>query len=228
MRAGLRKISQLTLCARIVLFREQSKIVAPIEQPFYQFACFFLSAEQMPAIRQPKGAGKKYSFVARQSIDARFLWPIAQHKTILHQFAFNCLNRPANTFVSDRQKTGERHCKEARIQSIRPINLRESFLLRVKAALANFGANLITNFLPATEMLISGATAVLDQLDRAIECQPRHHFGMGKLLAAAADFPDSFVRLLPMRLQELHYRDHERPVRLGHFNSGTMALPCRG
>src|SRR6476620_7630469 len=76
-REGLRKISQLTLCARIVLFREQSKIVAHIEQPLEQFACFFFSAEQMPAIRQPKGAGKENSFVAGQSIHARFLWPIA-------------------------------------------------------------------------------------------------------------------------------------------------------
>src|SRR6476646_10333108 len=84
MRESLRKISQLTLRARIVLFREQSKIVAHIEQPLEQFACFFLAAEQMPAIRQPKGAGKKYSFVSRQSIHAGFLWPIAQHETILH------------------------------------------------------------------------------------------------------------------------------------------------
>src|SRR5712671_3148463 len=128
MRESLRKISQLTLCARIVFFREQSKIVAHIKQPLEQFACFFFSAEQMPAIRQPKGAGKKYSFVARQSVHARFLRPIAQHETILHQFAFNCLNRAANTFVSDRQKIGERHCKEACVQCIRPVHLRESFL----------------------------------------------------------------------------------------------------
>src|SRR6266576_5300754 len=115
MREGLRKISQLTLRSRIVLFREQSKIVAHIEQPLEQFACFFFSTEQMPAIRQPKGAGKKYSFAAWQSIHARFLWPIAQHETILHQFAFNCLNRAANAFVSERQKPSERHCKKARI-----------------------------------------------------------------------------------------------------------------
>src|SRR6476620_7529933 len=162
MREGLRKVSQLTLCARIVLFREQSKIIAHIEQPLEQLASFVFPAEQMPAIRQPKGAWKKYSFVARQSIHACFLWPIAQHETIVHQFAFNCLNRAANTFVSDRQKTGERHCKKARVQRIRPINLCERFLLRVIPALANFGVNLIASFLPAIEVLISRAAAVLD------------------------------------------------------------------
>src|SRR4029077_8252323 len=76
-RESLRKISQLTLCARIVLFREKSKIVTHIEQPLEQFECFFLAAEQVPAISQPKRARKKYSFVARQSIYARFLRPIA-------------------------------------------------------------------------------------------------------------------------------------------------------
>src|SRR5215510_11497075 len=45
-RESLRKISQLTPCARIVLFRKQSKIVAHIEQPLEQFACFFFPAEQ--------------------------------------------------------------------------------------------------------------------------------------------------------------------------------------
>src|SRR5215831_14105207 len=76
-RECLRKISQLTLCARIVLFGQQSKIVTHIEQPLEQFTCFFLSAEQMPAISQPKRARKKYPLIAGQSIHARFLWPIA-------------------------------------------------------------------------------------------------------------------------------------------------------
>src|SRR5207248_2847562 len=85
----------------------------------------------------------RISFAAWQSIHARFLWPIAQHETILHQFAFNCLNRALDALVTHRQKTGERHCKQARVQRIGPINLRESFLLRVIAAFANFGMNLI-------------------------------------------------------------------------------------
>src|SRR4029450_12928351 len=50
-RESLWKISQLTLCARIVLFREQSKIVARIEQALEQFACFFFAAEPLPPIR---------------------------------------------------------------------------------------------------------------------------------------------------------------------------------
>src|SRR5262245_28959985 len=76
-RESLRKISQLTLCARIILFGEQSEIIANIEQSLEQLACFFFPAEQVPAIDKPKGAGKKYSFAARQSIHALLLRPIA-------------------------------------------------------------------------------------------------------------------------------------------------------
>jgi hypothetical protein len=58
--------------------------------------------------------------------------------------------------------------------------------------------NLIANFLPAIKVLMSRAAAVLDHLDRAIECEPGHHFRVSKLLAAAADFPYPFIGLLPM------------------------------
>src|SRR5262249_61510816 len=110
------------------------------------------------------------------SIPSHLAPAVAEHEPIVSQFTLNCLNRGANTFVSDRQKTGERHYKEARVQRIRPIDLGESFLLRVIAALANLCMNLIANFLPATDVFMSRAAAVLNHLDRAIERQPGHHF----------------------------------------------------
>ena len=44
------------------------------------------------------------------------------------------------------------------------------------SALANFGMNLIPNSLPAPKVFVCRAFAVLNQFDRAIECQPGHHF----------------------------------------------------
>ena len=84
MRESLRKISQLTLLAWIVLFGKQSEIVAHIEQALEQFSRFLFPAEKVPAIGEPKRAGKKCSFGSWQSINARFLWSIAQHEAILH------------------------------------------------------------------------------------------------------------------------------------------------
>jgi hypothetical protein len=43
-------------------------------------------------------------------------------------------------------------------------------------------------------------------LDRPIESHPGHHLGVGELAARPAYFPDTFIRLLPVRLQELEQR----------------------
>src|SRR5262249_16948324 len=47
-------------------------------------------------------------------------------------------------------------------------------------------------------------------------------------MAAATHFPDSFIRLLPVRFQESHQRYHERPIDFCHFESGTITLPHCG
>jgi hypothetical protein len=64
MRERLWKISELTLFAWIVFFREQPQIVAQIKQSLEQFSRFLLPAEKMPTVGEPKRAGKKHSFVA--------------------------------------------------------------------------------------------------------------------------------------------------------------------
>src|SRR5207302_148339 len=71
-RESLGKIAQLTLGPWVVLFGEKSEIVAEIEQAFEQFSRFFFAAEQLPAIRQPKRAGKEHAFGAWQSINTLF------------------------------------------------------------------------------------------------------------------------------------------------------------
>ncbi len=48
-------------------------------------------------------------------------------------------------------------------------------------------------------------------LDRPVEGYPGHDFGMRKVSARAADFPDSIVRFLPMRLEELKQRQLHIP-----------------
>jgi len=80
--------------------------------------------------------------------------------------------------------------------------------------------NLIAKFLPAIQVFVRGAFAVLKPFLMArSNASQAIIFEWVNCWAAAAHFPDPFVRFLPMRLQELHDRDHERPVGLGHFDS---------
>ena len=69
-RKGLRKITQLALCLRIVLFREQADIVAKRQQPFEQRACFRVAVLQRVIVGQPEAARQKDAFSRRQTVDA--------------------------------------------------------------------------------------------------------------------------------------------------------------
>src|SRR5437588_8949150 len=152
----------------------------------------------MPTISQPKRARKKNSFPPWQSIDALFLRPISKHKAVLHQLAFNRLNSATDTFISGGQKTSQRHHEQTGIKRVRSIKLRERFFARVVTALADFCVDLIANSLPALEMFVCRAVTFLNKFDRAIERHPGHHFRVGKMFAPTADFPNSFVRFLPV------------------------------
>src|ERR1700684_2331560 len=110
----------------------------------------------MQAIGKPERARQKNTFTAWQSVDAFFLGPITKHKAVLHQLAFNCVDCPANPFVSSWQEASQWHHEQTRIQCIGAVNLGKSFLPRVITALAYFGVNLIANFLPPIDVSIPG------------------------------------------------------------------------
>jgi hypothetical protein len=64
-RKCLRKISQLSFLARIVLLGEKPQVVSHIKQALEQFARFFLSTEEVPASNQPERAWEKNTFTPR-------------------------------------------------------------------------------------------------------------------------------------------------------------------
>ena len=62
---------------------------------------------------------------------------------------------------------------------------------------------------------------LFDTLDGAIHRDPRHHLRMGELPSRAADFPDAFVRLLPIGFEEVQERALEAPCVLARRQSGA-------
>ena len=64
---------------------------------------------------------------------------------------------------------------------------------------------------------------MLDQLHRPIERHPRHHLGMRELLPPAAHLPDSFVGFFPFRLEEIHERGLQVPIRFIRLDAGVCA-----
>ena len=116
------------------------------------------------------------------------------------RWCFGCVRRPA---AEIRQAVHQ----NAGIHRVRAVRLRERFFLRVVAALANFGVNLIARFFPAFEMSVRAKAKFLDHAHAAIEREPRHDFRMREMTSRAAHFPDSFVRLLPFRFEKFQERN---------------------
>src|SRR5687768_2184315 len=70
-REGLRKVSQLAPCGRVVLFRQQPDIIAERQQPLEDFFCLFVLSLKGENVGQPEGAKQKDSLAVRQTIDSR-------------------------------------------------------------------------------------------------------------------------------------------------------------
>src|SRR5207249_9352431 len=111
---------------------------------------------------------------------------------------FNRFDRSTNSLIGKLKEPGERHQEQTRVESIRSVILRKSFFVRAESARANFAMDLIANLPPPTDMFRGRASASLHQFNSAIKSHPRHHFGMGEMFGAAAHFPNSLVRLVPI------------------------------
>ena len=61
--------------------------------------------------------------------------------------------------------------------------------------------------------MLDGAIEIelFDRLDRAIDRDPRHDLRMGEMAARSAHLPDTFIGLIPGRLQVVHELLLERP-----------------
>ena len=140
----------------------------------------------------------------------------------MHQLAFDRFDRSAHSLVGKWQESRERHPEQARVESIRSVILGKGFLVRAESARANFGMNLIANLPPPTDMFRSRASASLHQFNSTIKSHPRHHFGMGEMFGAAAHFPNSLVRLVPIRFKKIHQGGLQAPIGLAVFDSGLV------
>ena len=147
---------------------------------------------------EPERARQKYSFSARQSIYVFLLRSITQYQTVLHQLPFNRLDRPAHSFVGERQESGKRHHQQTGVERIRSVILDKRLLLLTVSVRANLSMDLIANFSPTTNISVGRTPAFLYQFNSTIEGHPGHHFGMGEMFGTAAHLPDSLVRFIPI------------------------------
>src|SRR6478672_9291161 len=129
----LREISQLTFCLRVVLFGEETDIVAQSEKPLEKRACLRLASCQVEAISQPERTWQKNSVASGQAIDALFLRPITHDKPVLDQIAFDRGKRAEKALVPGGQETDQGHHQDTGIHRFRSVGLSKRLLLRIVA-----------------------------------------------------------------------------------------------
>ncbi len=97
------------------------------------------------------------------------------------------------------RKPTTRHEQQRGIELRRPVGLNESIFPLVECACADLLVDGIANAFPLCHRRFE--LALIGKQDGAIEGNPRHHLGVGKLLRPAARFPYAFIGLSPDRLK---------------------------
>jgi hypothetical protein len=90
--------------------------------------------------------------------------------------------------------------------------LNERAQFGVEPLLADLAVNTGTKLAPKGDR--SPQAKFLGRANAAVERDPRHHLGMGKMTTRTAHLPNTFVWLMPNVLQLLHERNLQCPARL--------------
>ena len=111
----MRKIAQHALLPRIVLFGEQSDIVAQGQQSVEQLFRLLHPADQAIGVHQPEAAGEESAFAGGQAV-LRAGCAIALHEPIDEEIAFDRLNRRAHPRIGGGQESNGRYQQESGIE----------------------------------------------------------------------------------------------------------------
>src|SRR5579862_1043657 len=220
MAEGLWKIPELAAKSGIVFFGEQADVIAQIEQTQVEFARLLMTAGHPIVVGEPERARNECPLTRRETIDAG-LGRIPEHQPFVHEFSFDRGDRRSYARILRGQETDQRNHQQRRVERFRSVILDERITLRIEATAANVAMNLVAERSPAIDRSI--AKAVMNLFHRSIDCHPRHHLRVRKIPARTAHFPDSFIRILPSRFEEIHQPSLQAP---GVIITFELVLTC--
>src|SRR5262249_42408216 len=173
---------------------------------------------QRVIVGKPKAAREKCPFSGGQTINV-CLGSISEHEAIDHEFLLDSRDRAAHAWIFRRQEADDGHQQQTRIELAASEALREGVAAAVESKLANHRVHVVANLSPAFQRSMQFETLSITY--GAIQSNPCHDLGQGKMATTASHFPNSIVRLLPDSFHMLDQRPLLRPGRL----DGSKSVP---
>src|SRR5262249_32813108 len=175
---------------------------------------------QRVIVGKPKAAREKYPFSWGQTINF-CLGSITEHEAIDHEFLLDSRDRAAHAWIFRRQEADDGHQQQTRIELAASEALRKGVAVAVESKLANRRVDVVANLSPTFQRCIQFETLGITY--RAIQSNPCHDLGKGKVATTASHFPNSIVRLLPDLFQMLDQRPLLWP---GRLDGSKSILSC--
>src|SRR5262249_40669801 len=191
---GLRKITHQPARAWFVLLAEQPNVITQRQQTFEQAQCVIATAEHEVGVGEPEATGEKHALARRKTV-ACGRAVVAQHQAIDHQAALDGLDGRDDAGIARRKEPDGRQQQQAGVEFLRAIGTNECTEAGVETPRAHVGVDTIAHLAPFLNW--PRQLEYPRAADRPVESEPRHGLGVREVLAATADFPQTFVRLMP-------------------------------
>src|SRR5690606_28101121 len=200
----LRDVAELPFAHRVVLLRQQAHVVGEPQQPLEQLPGLARPAGHVQGVREPERAHQEGGLVAGQPVDrGRRRRRVPAQQPVPPEVRADRLDGAEHPRVVGRQETHPRDEQQGRVELARAVGLGEGVPLGVDALLAPLPVHLVAQLAPAVEVAVE-PRVVLQGAHRPVGGHPHHDLRVHEVAPPAAHFPQSLVRLLPHRAQELH------------------------
>ena len=120
---------------------------------------------------------------------------VSHDQAIGHQILFNCVDCAFHPLVIMGQEADQRHQQQRCVELIGAIGLNKAAQCPVVCSRADLRMNLRPHLFPLFDRRLGGQ--FLGHPDRAVEGDPGHHLGVGKVLWGSARLPDALIGLFP-------------------------------
>lgn len=114
---GLGEIPDQTAMGHVVLFGEQSDLIAQPEQIFVEALGLDSTPDKGKVVHQPEAAGEEGAFTTHQAVGGTLVvGAVAAYKALFAQFVLHSIERESDSSVVRWEETHEREEEQARVE----------------------------------------------------------------------------------------------------------------